>query len=112
MMQIGSALQATAMDGASLAEKLKMSKLEDSAHQFEAMLIGQMMKPMQFGAAPGSDEDPDNSGGASDTIRSMGTEAMSKSIANSGGFGIAKQIIRQVTAEHTASETKQHSTKV
>ena len=79
------------------------AKLKDAAQQFEAMLLGELLKPLQFGGAPGADEE---SGGANDTIRGFGTEAVAKAIAAGGGFGLGKQIVRQVTAER---ETGAHA---
>lgn len=90
-------------------DKIKQAKLADSAQQFEGMLIQEMFKGLQFGSAPGDEE---STGGANDTLRSMGTESFAKAIAQAGGFGLAKQVIRQVSAQHDLSETKQHSTKV
>ena len=88
---------------------LQTAKLADSAQKFEAMLLDQMLKPLQFGGAPGDD---DTTGGAADTIRGMGSEALSSAIAKGGGFGIAKQIVRKVTAEHEEAAAKQHMPKV
>ena len=87
----------------------KQARLVDGAQQFEAMLIGEMLKPMQFGEAPGADE---STGGANDTLRGIGIEAMAKGIAKGGGFGLSRQIIRQVNAEHKQNDTKQSGTKV
>ncbi len=94
------------------------AKLATGAHEFEAMMLEQMMKPLQFGGAPGAD--PEKTGGsdgeptdaASDIIRGFGTQAMAKAIANGGGFGLANQIIRQVTSEHNAQKVNSDSTKV
>jgi flagellar protein FlgJ len=103
-------LQPADLTGGNTSARAKDAKLVDGASQFEAMLLQQMLKPLQFGGAPGDDEE--NSGGAGDTIRSMGTEALSKSIAQAGGFGVAKKIVSQIEAQRERTETKQHSTKV
>ncbi len=104
------ALQPVDAGGVDAAVRAKGAKLADAAQQFEAMLLNQMLKPLQFGGAPG--DDAENAGGASDTVRSMGTEALSKAIAKAGGFGVAKKIVSQVAAQEAMSETKLHSTKV
>jgi Rod binding domain-containing protein len=85
----------TTMDAAA-AEKQRVAKLADGAHQFEAMLMQQMMKGMKFGSAPGDGEDTEGEGNA---LESYGTEMLAKSMADAGGFGLARQIIRQVTEE-------------
>jgi Rod binding domain-containing protein len=84
----------TTMDVA--AEKQRLAKLTDGAHQFEAMMLQQMMKGMKFGSAPGDGDDSESEGSA---LQSYGTEMLAKSMADAGGFGLARQIIRQVTAE-------------
>ena len=81
----------------------QQAKLVDGAQQFEGMMLAQMLKPLQFGEAAGADE---SEGGANDTIRSMGVEALSKAIAQGGGVGIAKSVIKQVTAEHVSQSRK------
>ena len=84
--------------------KQQNAKLVDAAQQFEAMLMQEMLKPMRKGEDSwDSEKDDDN---ASDTISSFGTEAVAKAISKSGGLGIAKQVIRQVTQEHEKSSQK------
>ena len=87
------------------------AKLKDGAREFEAMMLGEMLKPLHFGGAA----DADGEGGdskAGGTIESFGTEALTKAIANAGGFGIARQILRQVTAERDARQGEGGGTKV
>ena len=62
------------------------------------MLLQEMLKPLQFGAGP-DEGGEESAGGAADTVRGFGTEAIAKAIASGGGFGIARQIVRQVGAE-------------
>lgn len=77
-------------------------KLVDGARQFEAMMLEEMLKGLSFSGAPG--EDPEESGaGAAGSVQSFGTEAVAKSIAAGGGFGLARQIVRQVEREQQAT---------
>jgi Rod binding domain-containing protein len=78
-------------------EQQKAAKLASGAHEFEGMMLQQMLKGLQFGKAPGDAEEA--TGGAAGTLESYGTEALAKSIACGGGFGIAQRIIAQVTAQ-------------
>ena len=92
------------LDGtAATATTAANRKLVDGAHEFEAMMLGQMMKGLSFGVAPGEDPE-DAEAGAAGTVRSFGTEAVAKAVAAGGGFGLARQIIRQVTAEQDATK--------
>jgi flagellar protein FlgJ len=83
----------------------KTSQLADAAQQFEASMLQELLKPMQDskGSWGGDEAEEDNS---SDTLRSFGTEAVAKSIAQAGGFGIAKQVISQINLEHQRSAAK------
>ena len=74
------------------------SKLTDAAQQFEAMLLQEMLKPLRLQA--GSWSDGEETEGASDTISSFGTEAVAKAVSREGGLGVARQVIRQVSAEN------------
>ena len=55
-------------------------KLVDGAREFEAMMLGQMLKGLSFGGAPGEDAE-DADAGAAGTVRSFGTEAVAKAVA-------------------------------
>ncbi len=94
----------------------KQAKLVQAAQQFEAMLLQQMLKPMRSGQdswggdSGGSLDSSGNSGSSDssmDTISSFGTEAVATAISKGGGFGIARQVIRQVTLEHQRNTEKE-----
>ena len=57
------------------------SKIQKAAHDFEALMIGELMKHM-------SDSD--------DTMMQMAQESLAQSMANTGAFGIAKMVQRQL----------------
>lgn len=71
------------------------SKLNNAAQEFEAMLLQEMLKPLQSKDEGWGGEKMDSS---SDIISSFGCEAVAKAISAHGGFGIAKHVIRQVAA--------------
>lgn len=77
----------------------KHAKLVDAAQQFEGMMLQELLKGMQSGKNELSGDGEDSGGGASDTLRSFGTEAVARAIAKSGGLGIAQQIVAKVTIE-------------
>src|SRR5258705_11475887 len=93
---------------ATAVEQQKQAKLVDAAEQFEATMLQELLKPMQHGQSSwGGEEKSDDT--ASDTISSFGTEAVAKAISKGGGFGIAKQIVSQVTMEHQRNSEKKIS---
>ena len=80
------------------AEAQRQAKLVDAAQQFEATMLQELLKPMQHGQSSWGDEEKSEDS-ASDTISSFGTEAIAKAISKSGGFGIARRVVEQVTQE-------------
>lgn len=97
-----SSLPAPAIEGQ------KHAKLVDAAQQFEALMVQELLKPMQHGRSSWGDEEKSDDS-ATDTISSFGTEAIAKAIAKGGGFGIAKQIVSKVTLEHVQNSEKKTS---
>lgn len=81
------------------------AQLTDAAQQFEGMFLQEILKPLRSDKEDGgwaSGEQDSDSG--SDTINSFGVEAVAKAISQSGGLGIARQVIQQVTHEHEKSQ--------
>jgi len=78
---------------APLPKKSDASKLAEAATQFEALLIGQLLK---------SAKGPDGEGlmGSEDTTGSalidMGEQQFAQALANNGGVGIAKMVIAKM----------------
>jgi peptidoglycan hydrolase FlgJ len=65
-------------------------RIQSAAKQFEALLIGQMLKSMKGTDENwlGTGEDDDAGGTATD----MGQDFLAQSLASNGGFGLAKSI--------------------
>ncbi len=72
-------------------------RLQDAAHQFEGMMLQEMLKPMQ--SSEDTWDTDDGSDKSMDTMSSYGIEAMATSLSKAGGLGIAKQVMRQVGLE-------------
>jgi Rod binding domain-containing protein len=84
-----------ALDEAGATPKPDGKKLADSARQFEALMIGQILKAAHgsesagwLGAGDGDD--------SSSTAIQMAEEYLGQAIANGGGLGIAKMVIKGV----------------
>jgi flagellar protein FlgJ len=67
------------------------SKLKDSARQFEALMIGQMLKSAREsgGSWFGGGEDE-----ASATATGMAEEQLANTLAASGGLGLARMVLK------------------
>lgn len=84
------------------------AKIDKSAQDFEAMLLGTWLQQAEqsFATVPGADGDED--GAQRDQMMSLGVQSLSQSLAASGGIGIAKMIAKALhsTAER-ANATEQ-----
>ncbi len=92
-------VESTGLMGADVAGRARLAKLTDGAHQFEAMMLGEMLKGVKFGETSDTAGDGEEPAGAAGTIQGYGTQALAKAIADGGGFGLARQIVREVTQE-------------
>ena len=84
-------LTAAAPDTPAPAVKDDPAKVKDAARQFEALLIGQMLKSMRDseGGWMGTDEDD-----ASSSAMEYAQEMFAQSLAASGGLGLANLVAK------------------
>ena len=68
-----------------------MQKLAKVAKQFEGVLLASLLREVEKGMV---DSSAGGLGAGSDTLRSLGTEAVAQALAQKGGLGIAKMIVR------------------
>lgn len=100
-------IQQTMAKNAITLDSANRAKLADAAQQFEGMLLQEILKPLRSDNEDGGwSEEGKSSDSGEDTINSFGIEAVSKAIARSGGLGIARQVIQQVTSEHDNVKAK------
>ncbi len=72
---------------------VRHAKLLHAAQQFEAVMLGELMKPLGSSGAIGSDDEGGGQGGA---LKSFGVEAMAGALAKSGALGFANRIVSSV----------------
>jgi len=72
----------------STATQAKPTKAEDAAKQFEALLIGQMLRSAREASA-GDDDDSTKS-----TMLDIADQQFSKLLANNGGMGLSRMIVK------------------
>lgn len=79
-------------------------RLKSAAHEFEASLMQEFLKPLQQDPLFSSEDsngvdgsmdmgDSGDDSGSSGALMSFGSEALAKAISERGGFGIATQIL-------------------
>ena len=69
-------------------------QLQKAATQFEAVMLGELMKPLTNGSAL----DENESGSSTTALQSYAVEAMAGALARSGALGFAGKMIRSVEA--------------
>lgn len=67
-------------------------RLVHAAQQFEAVMLGEMMKPLATNGAIGEDAES----GQSNSMQSFGVESMAGALARSGALGFAKRMVAAV----------------
>jgi len=72
-------------------------KLVKSAREFEAILLQDWLEKMNQSVA-GLEENQD---AAHDTLSVLGTQAIARALADRGGIGIARMILRQLTSRQS-----------
>lgn len=78
------------------------AKVRDAAQQFEALLIGQMMKSMHDseGGWLGTGDDQ-----SSDSAMQYGQEIFAQAMAKNGGLGLTKMIVSGLTQQSSTEGT-------
>ncbi len=68
-------------------------RLVKAAHEFEAMMMQELLKPMTSQDGAGGDGDSGSAGALSE----FASEALGQAMSAAGGFGIASEIIRSLS---------------
>lgn len=70
-------------------------KLASAAHEFEASLMKEFLKPLEHDSLFAEDKggSSDDEEGSSSALMSFGSQAMATAISERGGFGIATMIL-------------------
>ena len=121
-MEVGQSLMAlsAANNGSSPAARDAQldPKLVAAAHQFEASMMAELLKPLNSGQGLGGEDDEggaaegsgslsdltssaDGSGGA---LMSFGSEALAKALSEKGGLGVARRVLDHFEAAQTAKD--------
>ena len=71
-------------------------KLVSAAHEFEAMMMKELLAPVEQGAESLTGEEETGSGNA---LGSYAAEALGRAISARGGFGIAESLLHHFSAQ-------------
>ena len=86
-------------------------RLVRAAHEFEAQMMKELMKPLNQGnSLTGADDSADSDSGSSGALGEFASEALGRALSEHGGFGIASSIVKQLTHSKHGSSATQNGT--
>jgi Rod binding domain-containing protein len=71
-------------------------RLVGAAHEFEAQMMKQLLKPMTE-SDPLTGEDEDSTSGSGGALGEFATESLARALSDRGGLGIAHKIVDQLS---------------
>jgi Rod binding domain-containing protein len=81
-------------------------RLVRAAHEFEAQMMKELMKPMTHGSSlTGADGDSDSDSGSGGALGEFASEALGRALSERGGFGIATRIVKDLSHSGNPSVT-------
>jgi Rod binding domain-containing protein len=92
------------------AQKSEPANAKEAATQFEALLIGEMLRSAHE-SNPGSLSGDDEADAQNDTIFDMATQQFAQVMAQQGGFGIAKVVDAGITRQQANIDSKANDAK-
>jgi Rod binding domain-containing protein len=84
----------------------KNPRLERSAHEFEASLMTELLKPLQESDGL-TGEDSDSGAGSEGALSGFASESLARAISERGGFGIADRILHQLESGNAGAQKEQ-----
>jgi Rod binding domain-containing protein len=90
------ATSALAGTGQTSATVTPQPRLVRAAHEFEAQMMQELLKPLTSENGLGGDEN-DTASGSGGALGAFASEALGRGLSEHGGFGIANSIVRQLT---------------
>jgi Rod binding domain-containing protein len=84
--------------GATTGSATPQPRLVKAAHEFEAQMMKELMKPLSDGGSlTGADADGDDAEGSGGALGEFAQEALGRALSDHGGFGIATSIVKQLS---------------
>jgi Rod binding domain-containing protein len=86
-------------------------RLVQSAHEFEAQMMKELLQPLASGGALFGEDGEDSDGaGSSGALGGFASQALGQALSEQGGFGIANKIIGELS-QHETDPNSQKMTK-
>jgi Rod binding domain-containing protein len=92
------AIQTAGQTAGLAAAATPQPRLVRAAHEFEAQMMKELMKPLNRGSSlTGADADADDDSGSTGALGEFASEALGRALSERGGFGIAAGIVKQLS---------------
>jgi flagellar protein FlgJ len=88
------------------AAQMKDAKLARSAHEFEASLMAELLKPLQESEGLTGEDSDGGGAGSGGALAGFASESLARAISERGGFGIADRILHQLESANSGSTQK------
>jgi Rod binding domain-containing protein len=89
--------------GANASSTTPSPRLIHAAHEFEAQMMKELLKPM----TAGNGLDGNAATGSGSALEEFGSEALARGLSEQGGFGIANSIVRQLSSASNQKVTSE-----
>lgn len=106
MISIAATTATTAAANAGSSPATPSPRLVNAAHEFEAQMMKELLKPLTSTNGLNG-EDDDSAGGSGSALGEFASEALGRGLSEHGGFGIASSIVRQLTPSSNKAVTSQ-----
>jgi Rod binding domain-containing protein len=106
MLHTTAALTASAVSTS--ATSTPQPRLVKAAHEFEAQMMKELMKPMTSSdSLTGDDADSGGDSGSGGAMGQYASEALGRALSERGGFGIANRIVQDLSHQGNQKVTTQ-----
>ena len=85
----------------------KNPKLERTAHEFEASLMTELLRPLQEGDGLTGEDGDGGGAGSEGALSGFASESLARAISERGGFGIADRILHQLESASPGAQKEQ-----
>jgi Rod binding domain-containing protein len=87
---------------AGIGQPVSQMRLVSAAHEFEAQMMKELLKPMTSKDGLSGDEDEDAISGSTGALGEFASEALGRALSEHGGLGIANSIVKGLSDRRAA----------
>ena len=95
-----------------LTQPVPQARLVNAAHEFEAQMMKELLKPLTSVSGLTGSEDVDSLTGSEGALGELASEVLGRSLSEHGGLGIANSIIRSLSQNGNRSQSAEVSEKL